>query len=98
KSDEVTPSHCHPRARDKELYQVKRAMSALGHERTCAMQNGMSALLPKATEIADIVGRQRAEHLLLCPVCLNVSLLRYGKGIIHIDAEVTDSALYLRMT
>ena len=40
----------------------------------------------------------RAEHFLLCPDRLNVSLLRYGKGIIHIDAEVTDSALYLRVT
>ena len=28
----------------------------------------------------------RAEHFLLCPDRLNVSLLRYGKGIVHIDA------------
>jgi MinD superfamily P-loop ATPase len=37
----------------------------------------------------------RAEHFLLCPDRLNVSLLRYGKGIIDIDAEIPDSALYL---
>ena len=29
-------------------------MSALGHKRTCAVQNGMSALLPIATAKADI--------------------------------------------
>jgi hypothetical protein len=29
-------------------------MSALGHKQTCAVQNGMSALPPIATEKADI--------------------------------------------
>ena len=29
-------------------------MSALGHKRTYALHNGMSALLPTATEKADI--------------------------------------------
>jgi hypothetical protein len=37
-------------------------------------------------------------HFLLCPSRLNVSLLRYGKGIVHIDAEVTDGTLYLCVT
>ena len=36
--------------------------------------------------------------LLLCPVRLNVDLLRYGKSIVHIDAEIPDSALYLGVT
>jgi len=40
----------------------------------------------------------RAEHFLLSAHRLNVSLLRYGKGIVHIDAEVTDSTFYLRVT
>ena len=73
-------------------------MSALGQKRTCAAQKAMSASPLKATEIADIGGPIGAEHFLLCPFRLNVCLLRYGKGIIHIDAEVTDSTLYLRVT
>ena len=73
-------------------------MSALGHKRTYALQNVMSALPLKATEIADIRGLMKAEHFLLCPSRLNVSLLRYGKGIVHIDAEVTDGTLYLGVT
>ena len=32
----------------------KATMSALGHEQTCAAQNGMSALPPKATVKADL--------------------------------------------
>jgi hypothetical protein len=39
----------------------------------------------------------KAEHFLLCPCGLNVDLLRYGEGIVHIDAEISDSALYLRV-
>ena len=33
--------------------------------------------------------------LLLCPLHSNVDLLRYGKGIVLIDAEIPDSTLYL---
>ena len=33
-------------------------MSALGHKRTFAVQEGMSALPPKALKIADIVCRR----------------------------------------
>jgi hypothetical protein len=35
--------------------------------------------------------------LLLCPVRSYVDLLRYGEGIVHIDAEIPDSALYLHV-
>ena len=73
-------------------------MSALGHKPTYAPQKEMSALPLKATEIADIAGPIEGRALLLCRVRLNVGLLRYGKGIIHINAEVTDSTLYLRVT
>jgi hypothetical protein len=52
-------------------------MSALGQKQTCAVQEGMSALPPKAVEIADIV-------------C--------GEGIVHINAEIPHSALYLSVT
>jgi hypothetical protein len=38
-------------------------MSALGHKRTCALQNGMSALHPIATVKADF----RKGQYLLCP-------------------------------
>ena len=35
---------------------------------------------------------------LLSPVRSNVDLLRYGEGIVHIDAEIPDCALYLGVT
>ena len=51
-------SHCSPEARERSSYQLKvafrkglaerRPMSALGQKQTCAVQNGMSALPPKA--------------------------------------------------
>ena len=37
-------------------------MSAMGHKQTFALQQGMSALPPKAVEIADIAGPDGAEH------------------------------------
>src|SRR5262245_41335106 len=40
----------------------------------------------------------RAEHFLLCPVGSNVNLLGNGEGIVHIDAEILNSALYLGVT
>ena len=36
----------------------------------------------------------KGRALLLCPVPSNVDLLRYGEGIVHIDAEIPHSALY----
>src|SRR6478609_5833231 len=58
--DELAPSHCWPpRSEDSSSYQLKlalwkgpsreRTMSALGHKRTYALQQGMSALHPIAT-------------------------------------------------
>jgi hypothetical protein len=58
----------------------------------------MSALPLKATKIEDIAGPIEAEHFLLCPVRSNVDLLRNGEGIIQIDAEIPDGALYLGVT
>ena len=40
----------------------------------------------------------KGRALLLCPVRSNVDLLRYGEGIVHIYAEIPDSALYLGVT
>src|SRR5215831_14242510 len=42
---------------------VERAMSALGQKQTYAVQNGMSALPPRATAKADFRNRS-------CPLCL----------------------------
>jgi hypothetical protein len=56
-------------------------MSALGQKRTCAPQQVMSAFVLKATEIADIVGRDEGRSM-LCPIRPNVDLLRYGEGIV----------------
>ena len=36
--------------------------------------------------------------LLLCPAPSKVDLLRYGDGIVHINAEIPGSALYLSVT
>ena len=40
----------------------------------------------------------KGRALLLCPVRSNVDLLRYGEGIVHINAEIPHGALYLRVT
>ena len=58
----------------------------------------MSALPPKAAEIADIAGPDEGQSTLLCPVVSDVDLLCYGEGIVHINAEIPDSALYLGVT
>jgi hypothetical protein len=40
----------------------------------------------------------KGRALLLCPVPSNVDLLRYGEGIVHINAEIPHSALDLSVT
>ena len=40
----------------------------------------------------------KGRALPLCPVPSNVDLLRYGEGIVHINAEIPHSALYLSVT
>src|SRR5262245_24065418 len=53
--DELASSHClPPEAQDKAPYQVNSAMSALGQKQTYALQNGMSALPPKADVCAAL--------------------------------------------
>ena len=76
----VTFSSHHDRGR---LRSALTLMSALGHKRTCAPQNGMSALTPKAdmcsalvhvrfVPIADIIGQ--AAHLGLgISICIGMS-------------------------
>ena len=59
----------------------------------------MSAFVLKATEIADIVGSDgRAEHFCSARLRSNVNLLSNGEGIVHIDAEILNSALYFGVT
>jgi hypothetical protein len=70
----------------------------LGHKRTFAVQKSMSALPPIATKKADIAGPDGGRALLLCPIRSDVDLLRYGEGIVHINAEIPDGALYLSVT
>jgi hypothetical protein len=70
-------------------------MSALGQKATCPSFYFMSALPLKATEIADIVGSDEGQSTSALSLRSNVDLLRYGKGIVHIDAEIPDSTLYL---
>ena len=40
----------------------------------------------------------KGRALLLCPVPSNVDLPGYGEGIVHINAEIPHSALYLSVT
>src|SRR5262249_16788875 len=40
----------------------------------------------------------KGRALPLCPACLNVDLFRYGEGIVHLNAEIPHSALYLCVT
>ena len=53
---------------------------------------------PKATEIADITGPDEGQRISALPRTSNVNLLRYGEGIVHINAEIPHSALYLGVT
>ena len=59
----------------------------------CGAKRHVRFTPPKATEIADINEGQSISALPLQGS--NVNLLRYCKGIIHIDAEIPDSALNL---
>ena len=73
-------------------------MSALGQKRTFCDAGAMSALPPIAVEIADIAGPDGGQSISALPCNSNVDLLRYGEGIVHINAEISHSALYLGVT
>ena len=62
-------------------------MSALGQKQTFCDAIAMSALPPKAVEIADIAGLDEGRAFLLLPCTSNVDLLN-GEGIIHVDAKI----------
>ena len=49
-------------------------------------------------EIADIAGPDGGQSISALPCTSDVDLLRYGKGIVHINAEIPHSALYLSVT
>ena len=68
-------------------------MSALGQKQTCALHKPMSALPLIATVKADIAVPTEGGAFRLCPVPL-----RNREGIVHINAEISDSALYLGVT
>jgi hypothetical protein len=73
-------------------------VSALGQKQTYAVQNAISALPSKAVEIADIACPDGGQSISALPCTSNVDLLRYGEGIVHINAEIPHSALYLGVT
>jgi hypothetical protein len=70
-------------------------MSALGQKATCLSFYFMSALPLKATELVTLRAPDGGQSTSALPVRSNVDLLRYGEGVVHIDAEIPDSALYL---
>ena len=53
---------------------------------------------PRAIEIADIAGLDGGQNISALPSTSNVDLLRYGEGIVHINAEIPHSALDLSVT
>jgi hypothetical protein len=70
-------------------------MSALGHKPDMCSAKGHVRFTPKSGRDSGHRGsRWKAEHS--CSACTsNVDLLRDGEGIVHIDAEIPHSALYL---
>jgi hypothetical protein len=50
------------------------------------------------TELATLCVPDGGQSTSAPPVRLNADLLRYGEGIVHIDAEIPDNALYLGVT
>jgi hypothetical protein len=73
-------------------------MSALGQKQTFALRNDKSALPAKAVEIANIAGADGGQSISALPCTSNIDLLRYGESVVHIDAEIPHSALYLGVT
>ena len=86
-----------PRANTLETSR-QRSMSALGQKQTFALRNDKSALPAKAVEIANIAGADGGQSISALPSTSNIDLLRYGESVVHIDAEIPHSALYLGVT
>jgi hypothetical protein len=86
-----------PRANTLETSR-QRSMSALGQKQRFSLRNDMSALPPKAVEIANIAGADGGQSISALPSTSNIDLLRYGESVVHIDAEIPHSALYLGVT
>ena len=72
-------------------------MSALGQKRTFAPQAHVR-FTPESDRNNGHCRSLKGRALLLCPVVSDVDLLRYGEGIVHIDAEIPHGALYLGVT
>ena len=74
----------------------------MGHFRPISHVRAMSVMHPKASKITDIAGtvvhtKPKGRASLLCPESLEVDLLCYRESVINLDAEISDSALYLRV-
>ncbi|MGB8017570.1 MAG: hypothetical protein WCF80_17100 [Pseudolabrys sp.] len=70
----------------------------MGQKQTFALRNDKSALPAKAVEIANIAGADGGQSISALPCTSNIDLLRYGESVVHIDAEIPHSALYLGVT
>jgi hypothetical protein len=80
----------------KSLFQILSIDVRLGSKADmCVAKKAMSALPLRATGLATSYLPMEGSALLLCPARLSVDLLRNSEGIIDIDAEIPDSALYL---
>ena len=75
------------------------AMTAMGQSRHIRQVLGMSGSPSIAAEKADMAMDRLADltgrAFQLCPGILHVYLLRNGKRVVHINAEISDGALDL---
>ena len=77
---------------------LSRSHVRFGSKADMCSAKGHVRFIPKAVEIADIAGPDGGQSISAPPCTSNVYLLRYGEGIAHIDAEISDSALNLGVT
>ena len=72
-------------------------MSALGQKRTCAVQDDVR-FTPNSDRNSGHGWSDGGQSTSALPCTSNIDLLRDGEGIVHIDAEIPHSALYLSVT
>jgi len=70
---------------------VQKGMSASPQKADMCSANWRIALSPKATQTPSL--KQFCSAL-----ALDIDLLRYSEGIVYVDAQIPDSALYFGMT
>ena len=73
-------------------------MSALGQKQTCAAHKTHVRFTPDCDRKSGHRGPDGGRSISALPCTSNVDLLRNREGIVHINAEMSDSALYLGVT